>query len=220
MKSFVWIVLLTCSIGQVSAQVKHEVKIPFFNMFLLDYAPSYEIISKKERVGLEIGAGFDFSKAQLTTSNDSFPSFTDPSLKYKRRIFKSSVALKFYGSAEIRNVLIGFFVGPFANYNETTFYEDAYFVRHEELLNLNPNRSTRFIGQREIVTGINAGFKFVFKSNLVIEPRYSIAVQFDEREPNSLTYRRAFLTGGPTIKVGYRFGKKPTTKTIEELGGL
>ena len=217
MKKIIWIMLLSGMVSQLSAQAKHEIKFSPFSLFSLEMVPSYEIISENEVVGFEIGAGYNFKRASLTTSNDTFPDFfANEFEKYGQQSFKALMSLRFYKSRQVSESGIGVFFGPFARYEQRTFLEDAYLVRQDELIAISPRRLENFVGQREIKIGMFGGFKFLIKTKYVIELGYEIAGVFDENKPGSLEYREAYMEGGFVFKAGYRFGNRPMPSKVVE----
>ena len=201
---------------QIHGQVKHEFKMPIFNMFILDYQPSYEIISKNELVGLEIGGGFDFMKtsAGLIDSTGNFNIWMVPD-EYKSRVFKTSLALKFYFSRTTKLLRLGVIAGPFVELDKAVFYEQAFIDRSESNAILNPNLGRKFIGQRTIRPGLKGGLKLVYKTKLVLDLSMRFGWLFEEATMGNLKYRPKTNFLWPAVKFGYRFGEKYEPKVVE-----
>ena len=216
MRQIILILLLISCAHQLAAQAKHEIKFSPISLRFLEMVPSYEIISKNEKIGFEIGVGYNFGKARLTTSNDTMFNFFAEDEKYDQRTFKSVMSLRFYKSRQMSDYGIAFFVGPFARYEQRTFLEDAYLVRQDELIVISSWHNEEFIGQREIVTGLLGGFKFLFHPKRFVELGYEIGVIFNENMPDSLEYKEAFTFGRLHFKAGYRFGNRPMPSKVVE----
>jgi len=221
MKKIFIVTMFFCFYGQLMDQLKHEVKIPPARLLQSYILPSYEIISKKEKFGIELGLGYDLKKARLTSSNDTIPTIVNPFNKYKKRVFTSSLALKYYIDLNIKNRFVSLFIGPFIEFEKITFIEDAFFVRQKELEAIRPYPITKsFIGQREIRPGFQGGFKMRNRSNLVVELGGRFGVLFEEQSVGLIEFRRAYFLLYPTLRIGYRFGLKSNNLPLEDSKDL
>ena len=213
MRILLVVVLLLGFTLEGSAQIKHEFKTPVLRMLWKQFYPSYEIISKNDKIGLEIGAGFDLNKAGLRNPLDTINSFPNIEFdEYKSRQLYTSVALKLYINRKYNDTRISLFMGPFAEMTKITFYEQAYFVRQDLLAEGNDWYRKRYIGQREIHTGIRGGLKLVTSKNWVIEMNGMLGVVFDEFEKGEITYRPAYFQPNLAFKFGYQLGNKRQEK--------
>jgi len=212
--------LLNCFHLQLKAQVKHEVKLSTFQIFALNLHPTYELISKNEKFGIEVGTGIDFSKSRFAEFGDStVTTILGPTSfiidKYKQREWKSSLALKYYWYFNLNEKYISVFVGPYIKLDRVVFLEDEYIERRAERASMDEDVIPEFIGQREISPGIIAGGKMIFKNNLVLELSTSFMLLYEEEQPNNINMKPTFFYAVPSLKVGYRFGAHPITITPE-----
>lgn len=220
MRYLIIVLLLNCFHLQLEAQVKHELKIPGFQILALHFHPSYELVTNNEKFGIEIGTGLDFSKAIQNVIIDStvigtFSETNITSEKYKKREFKSSLALKYYWHYNWNDRYFSVFTGPYIELDQIVFLEDEFIEKQTEWASMSEFRNPAFIGQKEIRPGIKSGVKMIFKNNLVLEMSAVFMLRYDELTPNNITMRRAFFYLNPSFKVGYRFGEHPYSKKPE-----
>lgn len=202
---------------QLVGQVKHEVKMPFLEVLGLNFQPSYEMVSKNERISVELGIGIDFSKSSFRSNLDTmlpFGQFVEPE-KFKQRVFRSELAFKYYWYKIVDEKYLSFFVGPGIAYERYISFEDEYLQKQNEFYMMRNLDNPYFVGKSEIRPGANIGGKLILKNNLLIEVSALLSVVIEERTPSIFSLRRAYTEVSPSIKIGYRFGEHPNTKTQE-----
>lgn len=206
--------------SQLNGQVKHEVKLPVFPILNKTLIPSYELITNNEKFGIEIGAGINFSNASHRVMIDStvIGTFGETNFifeEYRKREFKSSLALKYYWNFNVNKRFISVFAGPYFEYDSVLFLEDEYIQKRIEWAAEDENRNADFIGQGKFRPGIKSGAKLIFKNNLVIELSGVFSLEYCELTPNDFVMRQGFFYLYPTFKVGYRFGDHPLSELPE-----
>lgn len=218
MRILITMLILGSFFTQLDAQVKHELKIPILNILSKNIHPSYEMVSQNEKIGIEIGAGLDLSEVSLLensfTPTDTFvtPGVFLQTDQFRSRVFKVSIALKYYWYYNVNETYFSIFAGPAVEFDNVIFLEDEYLERRNMM---STGFGEEFIGKKEIRPGLKGGVKTIFKNNLVMELSLFQGILIEERFPNELTLRRAFITGNFGLKFGYRFGQHPLQTKVK-----
>jgi len=203
----------------LSGQMKHELKTPVINNFYKEFHPTYEILTKNERIGLELGLGYSFRNTSLRDTADHVfdPSQLGNSLsdEYKKRVFQSSLSLKFYYGIEIDKTGFDFFLGPFIEYDRINFLEPSYFVRQKLLEEKFGFLIGDFTGKQKLRYGINGGINVIFKPHFVTEFGMKIGVISEDTPTEKFVFDQRTIDPSIYLKIGYRFKGKADLKKVE-----
>lgn len=197
------IVLLGCPF-LLKGQVQHELKLDVLNAVLnKNYILSYERIFAK-KVGIEIAAGFDLLGNTLT--DDNFIQY-----EFEERRFNPSLSGKYY--LLLNKNSNGLFVGPYMRLDYLLHLEEGYYEKWEAIRNRPaPEWLKEEKGLNRIYYGLHAGFKWVIKSRIIVEPVVYLLIEKRINYDSPLVNELTPYLGEFHLKVGYRF---PTQKSIK-----
>ena len=201
-KYYFFIALFIFTISEISGQTRHELKADLLGLLSDNYTSHYELILSNN-IGVEVGFGLNFSPTFLSNFNST--NFQ----KYEFSTTSSDLSIggkyyflfnKKYGN--------GLFAGPYVRLSYLLSRDEAYAEKWEEIHGPALLERQRTNGPKNLYYGISSGYKWVIKSNIIVEIAIALTVNhFLGKDVSGFNDFRRFRGDG-YIKVGYRFKKK------------
>ena len=167
MKSkFLAILIILLSTTFLTGQKKHELKLDVISAIDAHYIPHYEIMLSK-KIGVVVALGVDFRNFNLA----DFPFGNSNIETHEFSVFQlnPSIGGKYYFLFN-KKYGNGLFIGPYVRINYLVSRGEGYAEQWEKSFNRQATeRVLTDKGFKNLYYGIHGGYKWIIKSNLIIE---------------------------------------------------
>ncbi len=186
----------------IQAQKKHEVKIGINRIFKKEFNLFYELILN-EKTGIEFGANLDMRDRLFITLN---PGINMP-MRYSQTDLELSFAMRRYVLLN-NKYANGLYLGPYLRMKYFLSLEEEFADRYQEIYQQEPSpRRSAGPGIRSIDSGINLGYKWIIRSNYIIDFHISNTLNIAVGPFSSSAEINKYVWNDVQgkIKFGYRF---------------